>query len=177
MNDVQAKRETQLKDLHPVFRELDTAVAAYIDVIRDFPKLSDDEIERKLIGQGVAKAVAVGCVTFVPLAFGREIVQDLGVLVAETYVEQDLSSGHKTEKPLAQEFEFVWAKAIVGIYRQSSEYSSAFKSIALRSAELDAVNNALLGGSTKESLRESRIGPPIVFVGKPRLRWWQFWRK
>ena len=176
MIDVKAEREALLKDLHPVFRELDTAVGAYIDLVRDCPNRSDDELQEQLVSLGVEESVALGCVTFVPLAFGRQIVLDLGVAVADTYVEYDLCSEQQTEKPLAEQLEFIWAKAVAGIYRQSPDYVSAFKSITIRSAELDSVNNALHGGATEESLRESHIGPPTVFVGELKKRWWQFWR-
>jgi hypothetical protein len=177
MIDVKAEREARLEDLHPVFRELDTAVAHYIDLVRDSPQLSDEELENRLTALEVEESVAHGCITFVPLAFGRAIVKDLGVSVPDSYIEYDLSTKQQTEKPLGEQFEFIWAKSVLDIYRQSPEYNSAFKTIAVRSAEVDAINSALHGGCTEEDLRESNLGPPTVFVGEPPKRWWQFWRK
>jgi len=176
MVNIQAEREARLKDLHPVFRELDSAVAAYIDLVRDRPDLTDVQLEEKLVDQGVERSLAFGCVAFVPLAFGRAVFLHTGIAVSDTYVEHDLAADQRTEKPLSEEFEFLWAKEVAHLYRQCSDYSEAFKHIALRSAELDSMNNALLAGMPEEFLRDAHIGPPTVFTGEPPKKWWQFWR-
>ncbi|QDT99887.1 hypothetical protein [Gimesia aquarii] len=177
MIDVPAERESLLKDLHPIFREVDIAVAAYIDIVRDSPELSDEQIQDQLISKGVESSLAFGCTTFVPTAFGRTIIHELGVSVSDTYIEFNLSNKQEVEKQLTEQFEFIWAKTVVSIYRESSEYSSVCKTISLRSAEVAAINNALHDGETEESLREGHLGPSIVIVGKPQKRWWEFWRK
>jgi len=176
MVDVAAERESRLETLHPVFRELDAAVHAYVDLIREVPHLTDEQIETRLLAAGIERSVATGCVTFVPLAFGRVVVTGLGVSVADTFVEHDLATKSETEKPLAKQFEYIWAKHVVDIYQRSPDYHEAFKAIAIRSAELSAVSNALHGGCDLDSLGESTIAPPTVFVGDPPKRWWQFWK-
>ena len=176
MVDVAAERESRLATLHPVFRELDAAVHAYVDLVREAPNLTDDQIEASLLTSGTEQSVATGCVTFVPLAFGRVVVTHLGVNVSDTFVEYDLATKSETEKPLAEQFEYIWAKNVVDIYQRSPDYNEAFKAIAIRSAELSAVNNALNGDCDPDSLRESTIAPPTVFVGTPPKQRWQFWK-
>ena len=177
MVDVEAEREVRLANLHPLFRQVDAAVAAYIDLVRDFPELSDEELERRLVEQGIEASLALGCVLFVPLAFGRVIITELGVAVSDTFIEYDRGTRRQAKMPLAGRLEFVWAKAVVDIYRRSPEYRPAFKSIAISSAEVDAVNNALNNGCPEEELRESKMEPPVVLVGEPKKRWWQFWKR
>lgn len=176
MIDVATERETRLETLHPVFRELDAAVHAYVNLVRECPNLSDEQLEARLLAAGIEQSVATGCATFVPLAFGRVVVTELVVNVADTFVEYDLATKRQTEKPLAEQFEYIWAKNVVDIYQRSPDYNDAFKAIAIRSAELSAVNNALNGGCDPDSLRESKIAPPTIFVGEPPKRWWQFWK-
>jgi hypothetical protein len=68
--------------------------------------------------------------------------------------------------PLANELAYAWARAMVGLYR-TAERNEVFKLVACRSAELDAVNNALRGGVTTEQLREGTLAPPVVRLRRP----------
>lgn len=164
MVDIRAERQSRLSNLHPVFREVDRAVHAYVEVLRAEPSLEDQQIQRELLASGVEPSVAVGCVTFVPLAFGRTIVRDLGVEPADSYVEHDPANSTEREKPLGEQLEYIWSKSVADLYARSDEYGEAFGTIATRSAEVDAINNALHSGCDPESLRGAALDPPIVFV-------------
>jgi hypothetical protein len=102
-------------------------------------------------------------VSFAPLAFGREIVQQLGVTCSDLYRLHNLADGTEKELPLVNELAYAWARARTGLYR-IAERNEVFKLLAERSAELDAVNYALNGGVSAEELRASRLGPPVVYL-------------
>ncbi|TWU52020.1 hypothetical protein Poly59_36170 [Rubripirellula reticaptiva] len=83
MIDMAAEHESRLETLHPVFREFDTAVHSYVDLVREAPNLTDEQPEARLLAAGIERFVATGCVTFVPLAFGRVVVTGLRANVAD----------------------------------------------------------------------------------------------
>jgi hypothetical protein len=177
MLDIHAEREAMLQDLHPVFREVDQAVDAYIELVRVNPESTDEELREQLYDQGIEPSLARACVIFVPMAWGRLILKDLGMTPPETFIEHDRSNGQQVEKKYADQMEFVWAKTIAGLYWQSPEYSPVCQLIATRSAEIDAVNNALNGGITEEQLRETEFAPTKLYLGEPerKSKWWKFW--
>jgi hypothetical protein len=157
------EREAVLRDLHPLFRGVDAAFHIYIEIASANPEWDDDRIERVLRVRGVDSVLAQELVSFAPLAFGREIVQELGVHCSDLYRLHNLADGSETELPLAGEMAYAWARAMVGLYR-TAERNEVFKRVAVRSAELNAVNNGLHGGVAKEELRDSRFAPSLVYL-------------
>jgi hypothetical protein len=157
------ERDAVLRDLHPLFRVVDTGFHIYMAVAAANPEWDDDRVERVLRVRGVDSVLAQELVSFAPLAFGREIVQELGVQCSDLYRLHNLTDGSETELPLAGEMAYAWARAMVGLYR-TAERNEVFKRVAVRSAELNAVNNALHGGVTKEGLQESRLSPSLVYL-------------
>jgi hypothetical protein len=157
------EREAVLGDLHPLFRVVDTGFHVYMEIAAANPGWDDDRVERVLRGRGVDSVLAQELVSFAPLAFGREIVQELGVRCSDLYRLHNLADGLETELPLVGEMAYAWARAMVGLYR-TAERNEVFKRVAGRSAELNAVNNALHGGVTAEELRESTLGPTLVYL-------------
>jgi hypothetical protein len=154
-------REEMLEGLHPLFRTVDAGFQVYIDLVSANPSLSDNNLEAELRRRGVEPALAQELVSFVPIAFGREVVQQLGVKCSDLYRMHNLLDGSEMDLPLANEVVFCWAKAMIGEYR-NADRNEIFMLIASRSAELDAVNNALHGGVSGEQLRECTLGPALV---------------
>ena len=113
--------------------------------------------------RGVEPQLAQELVSFVPMAFGREVVEQLGVKCSDNYLMHNMLDDSEKEMPLAMEMAFAWAKGLIGEYRNSA-CNEIFKLIAGRSAELDAVNNALNGGVTVEGLKECKLGPSVVHL-------------
>jgi len=155
-------REELLQRLHPVFRIVDAHFQIYIEVISTNPTWDDNRIEEELRQRGVESSTAEELVSFIPLAFGREIVEQLGVKCSDTYIMHNLLDDSEQELPLAMELVYAWAKAMIGEYR-NAERNEIFKLIASRSAEFDVVNNALKSGATTKDLKVSTIGPSVAY--------------
>jgi hypothetical protein len=130
----------------------DAAVAAGIAAFLagDEPP-GDDEVERTLTEQGVAPWLARRLLVFLPLAFGRRLLHD--VAFDETFLDG------RDARPLASEPVFVAA-----VERAAIANRVEVERIALRSSELNAVNQALYAGS---ELADLVIGPPALPVPLP----------
>ncbi|MES1240930.1 MAG: hypothetical protein ABUT39_04865 [Acidobacteriota bacterium] len=162
-----SRREQLLRRMHPVFREVDAGFQKYIATVTAHPDWDDDKIEKELRLRGVGFALAQELVSFVPMAFGREVVAELGVTCSEDFRLHEMSDDSEQDLPLADEMAFAWAKAIVDEYR-TPELNPVFKRIASRSAELNAVNNALNAGMTEDQLRETRLAPSLVYLRRAK---------
>jgi hypothetical protein len=123
---------------------LDWAVAAYMSN----PDASDADVA-ELLAQGFPRGLATRAVTFLPLAFGRRVLEGLAT-VADNFV----LSGR--ELPLASEPVFVRAWELA--HRANREQ---IRRIGLRSAEVNAVNAALKAGSKPGALV---LTPPICLT-------------
>jgi hypothetical protein len=156
-----AEREAILAKQHPVFREVDAVFHAYLDVVTANPVWDDGQVEQELVRRGVVARLAEECVSFGPMAWGRAVVEQLGVSCSPDFRLHSMIDG--TERNLSLEYEMVytWARAMIGMYR-TPERNEVFKLVAGRSAELDAVNNALHRGASKADLQGSRLQPSIV---------------
>jgi hypothetical protein len=171
-------RDDYLATLHPLFRAADDALKMYVAIIQRAPQLTDDAIEKQLVNDGCEWSMAQCTVLFVPLAFGRVVVDRLGMKAADTYRHHDIADGTEGERDLKMEIVFTWAKAMTSEYAGITDYKEAFANIVARSAEVNAINNALNGGVTPESLRESKFAPTLVYLGrKSQKPWWRFWSK
>jgi hypothetical protein len=155
------EREAVLSKLHPVFRPLDTAFHAFLEVVSANPAWGDNQIEQALFERGVDADCAQDLVAFAPLAFGREIVEQLGVQGSQTYRLHNLVNGTDCDLLLADEPAYAWARAMIDLYR-TRERNELFKLIALRSAELAAINKALASGITQDELVKGTLARPVV---------------
>jgi hypothetical protein len=155
------EREAILAKQHSVFREVDAAFQVYLEVVTASPQWDDGQIEQEMARRGVGAALAEECVTFGPTAWGREVVEQLGVNCSPLFRLHSMIDETERDMPLANEVVYAWARAMIGLYR-TSDRNEVFKLVAGRSAELDAVNNALNGGASQESLRECKMQPSLV---------------
>ena len=127
-----------------------------------------------LIRAGLSKEQAHDAIRFIPLAFGREILNGLGVVLSDTYVR--VRDGQEEERPLAAE----------PFYRQAAELAPTFAAdlfnpVAMQSSEFQAVNQALHAGAQPDGLVAS--APVIEWerddaapAAEPSARpWWKFW--
>jgi hypothetical protein len=155
------EREAILAKQHPVFREVDAGFHAYLEVVTANPQWDDGQIEQEMVRRGVAAALAEECVTFTPMAWGRDVVEQLGIECSPLFRLRSTIDGTERDLPLTDEFAYAWARAMIGLYR-TPERNEVFKLVAGRSAELDAVNNALHGGLSQADLRGSKLQPSLV---------------
>ena len=157
------QREQLLRRMHPVFREVDAGFQQYADTVTTHSDWDDNQVEAELCRRGVAPALAQELVSFVPMAFGREIIAQLGVKCSDDFRLHEMSDDSEQDLPLANEMAFAWAKAVAGEYR-TPELNHIFKLITSRSAELGAVSSALNAGLSQDQLRESKLAPSLVYL-------------
>lgn len=116
--------------------------------LRDRP---DPEIARALVAQGATAAHAEKLVDFVPIAFGRPVLERLGVRASEEAV---LVEG-RVERTFRLLDDPLFADAVAlarDAYAHRSMPGDMFQSIAMRGAELAAVSEALKSGANMKSL-------------------------
>ena len=152
------EREALLETLHPIFRKVDAAFHAYLEEVIADPARGNEVIEQALIRRGVSEGLAGECVVFGPLAWGRVIVERLEIQASPLFLLSSLIDSSETELPLAHELVYAWARALIGLYH-TPERNEVMKVVGTRSAEVDAINNALNGGVPMEQLRGSHISP------------------
>lgn len=155
------EREAMLATRPATFREVDAAFHAYLGVIAANPGWDDHQIEEALIRGGLDSRLVEECVTFGPLAWGREIVEHFGVSPSPLYRLAGTTESDACDRPLAREQVYVWARALIRLYR-TAERNELFQVVACRSAEVDALNNALNGGVDEADLRGGHLDPPTV---------------
>ena len=120
-----------------------------VQVFRVNPDLDEDEILERMISGGIDGQIASQLVVLLPLAYGREVLSDTGVLFSDFYVYlNEPGRGRLSALPL-------WAEA-VEFAKQDPE--AAF-SIASRSPEIRAANEALKDGQTLDTL----VWGPVAF--------------
>jgi hypothetical protein len=126
------------------------AVAA-IHRLADRP---DEEIVRALVSQGADPALAEKLVDFVPIAFGRPVLERLGVRPSEEGVL--LSGDGERRFRLMDDPVFADAIALArGAYARGTMPTDVFRAVAMRGAELRAVNEALASGAKAQDLKLS----------------------
>jgi hypothetical protein len=163
------ERDAILAKQHPVFGEVDAAFHAYLEVVTAHPQWADGQVEQETVRRGIAAALAEECVTFGPMAWGRDVVEQLGVTCSPLFRLHSMIDETERDIPLANEFVYAWARAIIGLYR-TPDRNEVFKLVAGRSAELDAVNNALNGGASAASLRECKMEPSLVHLRRALVK-------
>ncbi len=120
----------------------------------------DDEIRPVLAADGADPREVQALLAFVPLAFGRAALRELPVRFASTAVVRDSHEAEGVETLLSEEPVFAQAawladQALEGATLTQDE----FLAVAMRSAEVHAVNDAMMGGADAGDLV---VSPPIV---------------
>ena len=111
-----------------------------LDVAAQRPEADDADMASALIGRGVPFARAWLLVMFVPLAFGRIVIEQLGVNVSDTYVVR--GRFRNSTRKLRDLAEYRAAYDHLGDFSAHS----GFKPLVTRSAEVNAASNALNAG-------------------------------
>jgi hypothetical protein len=131
-----------------------------------------------LIRAGLTREQAMEVTSFIPLAFGRELLRGMGVNLSDSYVQAGERDGTCVERKLADEPMFSKARALVPMIAAELG-QDVFTAVALQSSELRAVNEALNHGVSPDGLVAS---PPIVIWPDGLVRpasgkrpWWKVW--
>jgi hypothetical protein len=155
------EREAVLAKQYPLFREVDAAFHAYLEVVTASPRWDDGRVEQELVRRGVSAGLAEDCVVFGPLAWGREVVEGLGAKYHPLVRVRSILGGSEWEQPLTCEMAYAWARAMIGLYR-TPERNEVFQLVSFRSAEVDCLNNTLHAGASESDLREVELEPTPV---------------
>ncbi len=132
------------------------AVSLLFDLVAAHPEITEDEILQAMHSAGVPAGIAERAYRFTQIAWGRGLLEGLGIRFSSEYICFD-SEGEISERGfLEQEPYFAAGSKIESRYVTTP----AFKQIALSSAEANAVNKALFAGSKPEHLA---MGPAFLF--------------
>jgi uncharacterized protein DUF6348 len=125
-------------------------LAALVTLAGERPELGDRDLARALVARGFETKAAERMVVFAPVAFGRYLLRDMGIDFDPTFEVR--GERFQTTSPLLldQMAEYVAAVRAAPIVASSS---LGFRALALRSAEVNAINNALIKGSQPADLR------------------------
>ena len=117
-------------------------------------------------------------IEFVPLAFGRSLLDGMGIAFEDDYVRVDKDGNERMRGKLADEPIYVAALKLAPVVMQSMG-QDAFMAVAMRSAELQATNEALNHGANPADLQAST--PLLEWTEwaepdpPPARPWWRFW--
>jgi hypothetical protein len=139
------------KRLYPIsHQEAIDHIFKYIEAITSKPSQSDDDFVKILLSQSISRIDAELIVRFVPIAFTWVLVRKMGITsFPGTFVVLDTNQKPRN-MPIAEEHYFLSALGVAdeivkdGFTHQVSR--TTFEAIISRSAEMDAVNQALSAG-------------------------------
>jgi hypothetical protein len=169
-------------------------VLRVVDLIAARPDSYDDEIVEALVRDGAGEVDAELLVRFVPMAFSFALLKLMGVSKFPSMFRVYDVRGVLVDMPLATEHYFtaaLWLGHEVTTRGYTDRISKeVFQSITVRSAEINAVNQALEAGLTLGELAHGTVGSPILLgvtsdqIGAtrrtpdragPAKPWWRFW--
>jgi hypothetical protein len=137
-----------------------TAVAWLADIVAGWGDFTEDDVYTALAEAGVPIALADRAYKFTQTAWGRELLAGLGISFAPTYLCLN-GAGEVVESGLlADEPCFATAVGLARKYRGAP----GFLRLAVMSADVNTVNNALHAGSKPENLVTA---PACLFLEAP----------
>lgn len=151
------------------------AIRRAIPVLAQYGATDPVILRARLIRAGLSKIEAVAAMRFLPLALGRAILlEGIGIALPDSYLL--VRGDTREEKKLADEKFFAAAKWLASTL--GNDYgANTVGAVALLSAEVQAVNEALNAGAQPENLVASL--PVVVWEDgvddAPPRPWWKFW--
>lgn len=127
------------------------------------------------IDADLTHAEAGAVLEFVPLAFGRVLLDGMGIAFSDEYVRIDENGTECLRRKLGDEPMFREALALAPEVIATSG-QDAFTAVAIRSSEVQAVNNALNAGADPSGFVIS--APVMVWVeekAEKKKTWWKVW--
>jgi hypothetical protein len=136
------------------------AVTQLGDIVAAKHEVSEDEICQALADAGMPDEIADRSFKFTQIAWGRVFLDNLGIDFSDDYMWFDangnvVASGRLTEEPF-----YAAAMQLAGQYT----LTPAFARLALTSADVHSVNDALNAGSNPKDLV---TGPTCLFIEAP----------
>ena len=138
----------------------ETAVAWFADIVAPWHEFNENEAFAAMADAGIPDALADRAFKFTQVAWGRALLAGLGVTFSPTYLCFNASGKVVESGNLAEEPCFATAARLAQRYRGAP----GFRRLALMSADVNATNNALNGGSKPENIVTS---PAFLFLEAP----------
>ncbi|MBK5722044.1 hypothetical protein JGH11_14285 [Dysgonomonas sp. Marseille-P4677] len=157
----------------------------------------EELIEKELVKNGLSIPDAQKAIMFIQLAFGRAFLKK--ITTAEFPDEAIIKDKDEKEFKIDLNSEPFYTEAYIlaeRIIEKGCVNKEHFQNIVVKSAELNAYNNALSEGVDPEDLNNIRFAPPIIYLPNYQLvekkdalksseqeidtkkkQFWQFWRK
>jgi hypothetical protein len=168
--------------------DISEAIEKALVVFANHENSNDEDLEKALEKMGIPLSLAYKLSEFMPLAFGRIFMKDLGVAFQQDFVRYVISEGKIVKKHQAKlDNEVVYKEAYKIASRMFSKRISVeeFQVVAFRSAEFRVVNEMLNKGSKPENIvltqpylqwREDIEEKEEFSDSNQSQSWWQFWK-
>ena len=134
-------------------------IGLVVKLFREFPNLSDDQVLARLFEQGMNEDLAKRLLTFIPMVYVRILLGNTPVRFPDSYEIEIQGESRRELHRFSDEpsWPIIYAFARAEIARGLS--SKELLDIAGRSAELDAINQALNAGC---QLENAQLGNAVV---------------
>lgn len=120
----------------------------------------DEDIADVLGRGGSTPAEVQALLAFVPMAFGRVALRELPVRFSDMAIVRERPDDVGREVHLSEEEVFTIATRVaIRALAQDGLTQDQFLAVAMRSAEVHAINQAVLGGADAKDLV---VSPPII---------------
>ena len=146
-------------------------------------------LEAAIVRSGVPPSVAADVIAFMPLAFGRVLLDGMGIEFSSEYATPASAAEGRTVGSLVEHPMYAGAHMMASGMLARQADGDALVSTALWSSEFSAVNQALHAGSSTSDLV---AGPPVIIGlagpesaapaaaadagdAKRARPWWRFW--
>src|SRR5512137_3000314 len=116
----------------------DLCIRLLADLLLKAPSSDDDLLFNQLVANGCDQQSARHAVQLIPIAFGRRFLSGMGITFSDLFWEFGPTGELENEQSLSRNPLFKAASDLA----QTLWTKSAVQAIALRSAEVHAVNNA-----------------------------------
>ncbi|HEX2078507.1 MAG TPA: hypothetical protein VHG08_12385 [Longimicrobium sp.] len=129
---------------------------------------------------GVPQPLAGDVAAFMPIAFGRELLNGTGIKFSPEYAIHTAGAGAQVAGRLAGHPVYAAAAALATRMVERREGGDAFVAVAVWSSEFLAANEALNAGS---ELADLVAGPPVIInddapappAPETKRPWWRVW--
>lgn len=162
-----------------------TAVARALPVFSATGPNDWAELRAGLVRAGVPEPLADDVATFMPIAFGRELLNGAGMEFSPEYAVATADEV-KVAGKLAEHPVYAAAAALASGMMDRQEGGEAFVSVAVWSSEFSAANEALHAGAELSNLV---AGPPVIMQNdstspappsgatssSEKRPWWKVW--
>ncbi len=153
-----------------------------LKVLRENPQLGDEELYVRLVEAGIERRMAARLVEFLPIAYGRILLADSGIIFNENYQRMNNRGKISPEQPLASLP--LWNEIVTYAKEETSQGTSKhdLTAVASRSAEYHVVTELSVKGTIPSDVRLTPclfvwpVDGPEIGDGSEKKKWWQFWK-